>query len=150
MLDGLEAADRPAELLALRRVGRRHQQGALGDAELDRAQADKRTCIKRFENLATVAGKPIGGDRAVEDDVGVRLAVRRLDGTDLDPGRVRVEQEDADVTVVERGRDQDDPGQLRGRHQLLDAVEPPAVARADVRSLPVQSGRSDPVRPNLL
>ncbi len=93
LLHGLEAADRPAELLAFGGVGGGHAQRTLRHAELDRAQPDKRAGIQRLDDLGAVAGKPVvaGNGCAVEEYVGVRLAVGRHGGSNLDPVGVRVD-----------------------------------------------------------
>ena len=93
LLHGLEAADRPAELLAFGGVGGGHAQRTLRDAELDRAQPDKRAGIERLEDLGCrrrAAGP--SDDGTVQDDVGVRLAVGRHGGSNLDAVGVGVER----------------------------------------------------------
>ena len=81
-------------------------QRALRHAELDRAQPDERAGMQRFDHLGAVAGQPVltGNDCTVEDHIGMRLAVGRHRGPDLDAVGVRVEQEEADVTVVDLRR----------------------------------------------
>ena len=89
-----------------------------------------------------------GNGCAVEEYVGVRLAVGRRHGPNLDPVGVRVDQEDADVTVVDRGGDEHGVGELRGRYQLLGFRRGASRPRRGVRWSQVRSGRSGRVRPN--
>ena len=103
LLHGLEASDRPAELLAFGRVRGGDAQRTLRYTELDRAQPDERAGVQRVDHLLAVAGKPVftGNDCTVEDYIGVRLAIGRHRGPNVDTDGVRVEQEEADVTVVD-------------------------------------------------
>ena len=133
LLHRLEAADRPAELLAFGGVDGRDAQRALGDAELDRAQTrPARGHAAIHERCRAVPAQPIGCGCTVEEYVAVRFAVGRSStGRDLDAvRRPRRRRKTADVVAVERGRDEDGARELGRGHQLLDAVEAPAVAVA--------------------
>ena len=72
---------------------------------------------------------PFGNCCAVEEYVGVGLAIGGGYVPDVDTGGGRVHQEDAEA-IVRCGRDEHGVGDLRCRNQLLAAVEAPAVAVA--------------------
>ena len=139
--DELVLGDRPPERLARPRVVERVVGRTLRDPERLRGDAGPRAVEDAHrdpEPLALLADDGLGGHAAVgEEDLAGRRALDahlRLDAADLEPGRVRLDEEARDPPVpgcrVGLREDRVQPCDARVRDEPLRAVEDVLVALA--------------------
>ena len=145
LLHGLEAADRPAELLALGRVRGRDAQRTLGHAELDRAQPDERAGVQRLRS-SRCRRRRAGPRRKRLRRRGIhRRAARRWwssTGRISTPSAFASTRKTPTSPSSSVGGDEHRVRELRRGHQLLGFRRGASRRRRGARSSPARSDRS--------
>ncbi len=146
MLDGLERADRAAELHALLGVGHRHLQAALGAAHLLERHHRHRFVEQPAKQLPAAAPVAEPGHRSRRVEVHVGLGpgqVHRRQRLDTDAGAPCGDEVQGEVAVLCR-RDHQQVGKLRIEHKGLPTGDGPAVCgrcrRGDRAGIPTCVG----------
>ena len=151
MLQRLERADRHAELLARLQVLERRVVGVADRADRFRADERGREIDHRLDQRQPVAGVPderiVGDANAVEHDVRGAHPVERAVAAHGDPGRLAIDEEDADAVGVgdlaRRARRHDQHvGVLAVDDDALLAVEHIAAVASASRASRCGRGRS--------
>ena len=145
MLDGLEGADGPVELHSLFGVGDGRVQSDLGGAHAVGHQGDEHAVHDSGDGVGGVARAEPASRRVVERHC--RLGARAVDRwhlLDCDPGRARVDREDADAAAVAPGDEQHVGGRRIGDERLGAGQRAAVGCRCDVLPVPgIPFGQGD-------